>query len=114
MALCDLETICAKVSKLVGKEKMGLGVKIKPLCLMWHPQDTPHAHITLLCTTVAAVHSNKQLPSLITNLEKPPFYNTNIRLRSPIVPSNHLTSPLCLYLHTHHNNPLIASPVCKQ
>jgi hypothetical protein len=86
MALCYLEAICAKVPELLGKEKMELVVQMKPLCHMWHPQDTPHAFMTLLHATVAAMHSNKQLPCLITKLAKTPFHNHNIQLQSPIVP----------------------------
>ena len=78
MALCYLEAICAKVPELLGKEKMELVVQMKPLCHMWHPQDTPHASMMLLWTTVAAIHSNKQLLSLITKSATLPFHNCNI------------------------------------
>jgi hypothetical protein len=114
MALCYLQAICAKVPTVVGK-KMGLGVQVKPLCHIWHPQDTPHAFMTLLCVTVAAVHSNEQIPCLITKLAKTPFHNHNIQLQSLIVASVQLSHISPLFISTtHHNNPLIALPVCKQ
>ena len=52
--------------KLVGKEKMGLDVQVKPLCHIWHPQDTPHASMMLLC----ALWLFTNFPILWPNLQK--------------------------------------------
>jgi hypothetical protein len=95
MALCYLEAICAKVPKVVRKEKMGLGVQVKSLCHMWHPQDTPHSWhcyvlLWLLCTQTSNFHvwllnwQNHHSTITICN------YNPRICPQH-----NHLTSPLC-------------------
>jgi hypothetical protein len=95
MALCYLEAICVKVPELVGMEKVGLGVQVKPLCHMWHPQDTPHAFMTLLRANGAAVHSNKQPPCLITKSAKTHSTITKRNHNPQFCPQhNHLTSPL--------------------
>jgi hypothetical protein len=43
--------------------------------------------MTLVCATVAAMYSNKQLSSLVTKLVKTPFHTHNIQLPSPVFPS---------------------------
>jgi hypothetical protein len=56
--------------------------------------------MTLLCVTVAAVHSNEQILCLITKLAKTPFHNHNI-LQSLIVPSVQLSHISPLFISTH-------------
>jgi hypothetical protein len=54
-------------------------------------------------TTVAAVHSNEQLPYLIVKPTKTPFHNRNIQLPAPISPSTQ--PPPFISAHTPHQSP---------
>jgi hypothetical protein len=84
----------------------------KTIIPFWHPQDTPYASMMLLCTNLAAIWSNEQLPSLITKSAKTPNHNHNIQLPSLVLLSTQLSPiSLCLYPPTLHNDALIASIV---